>query len=327
MIKSRNLWIIGTGLVIASALVVAVQMSDMLERLNPEETITEETTPETVPVPESILPTAFTFIDEYIQNDQKKIRLSGTGEPNTVIVVLDGGQRARQIRSDDQGGWSVILDADDDRPMVLEAVSFNDQGITVRGDETVYRIVIPRELLSEDVLARRDQIAQAQGLSTPRPTLIMVTAPGGPTRIVKSPFGGMPTNGPLTMGPIDFDETGGVIFSGVTSEEGRVRLYVNDAAIGETRVGVGGRWNFIAGRRLPQGELDIRAELIRSDGERVQVSVPFVFKSNAHEVKGLQPLVIFEPLRWQIKRELLGGGVQSTAIFAPEGTEPLMDEE
>jgi len=34
------------------------------------------------------------------------------------------------------------------------------------------------------------------------------------------------------MGPIDFDDTGGVIFSGVTSEGGRVRLYANESAIG-----------------------------------------------------------------------------------------------
>lgn len=325
----------------ALALVVLVQVSDVLSRFDesePELPVAEETSDVN---PIGIAPTVFTFIDEFVQDGQKKLRLNGTGEPNTVIVILDAGERQRQIRSDASGAWSVIIDAIDERPMVLEAVSFNATGITIRGDETVYRIVMPEALRKkneegESLRSASEAIAlDIEGLAiendaisdTPvKPTLIMVTAPGGPSRVVRSPFGGMPTTGPLTMGPIDFDDTGGVIFSGVTSEEGRVRLYANDSAIGETRVGAGGRWNFIAGRMLPRGEYDVRAELIRVNGPPVNVSVPFEFQPTQDRVEGPMPFVRFEPFRWVVRRELLGGGIQSAVIFAPIEAEPLIPE-
>jgi len=327
----------------AVALVVLVQVSDVLSRLDTTESDIEPIMETEEISPLGIAPTVFTFINEFSQDGQKKIRLNGTGEPNTVIVILDVGERVRQIRSDDSGQWSVTLEAIDERPMVLEAVSFNETGITIRGDETVYRIVMPiapkpslettpsssSGTTSETAdIAASDVVDPGLGdsLSVSSPTLIMVTAPGGPSRVVRSPFGGMPTTGPLTMGPIDFDDTGGVIFSGVTSEGGRVRLYANESAIGETRVSAGGRWNFIAGRMLPRGEYDVRAELIRQDAPPVSVSVPLEFQPTQDKVEGPLPYVRFEPFRWTVRRELLGGGVQSVVIFAPEEATPLIPE-
>ena len=129
------------------------------------------------------------------------------------------------------------------------------------------------------------------------------------------------------MGPIDYDDAGGVIFSGTTSEAGRVRLYAGEAAIGETRVGAGGRWNFIAGRMLPMGEYDVRAELIRPDAERVQVTVPFERLPPVEMDQANIPRVRFEPFRWQIRRALLGGGAQNTVIFAPREAAALLPPE
>jgi len=153
--------------------------------------------------------------------------------------------------------------------------------------------------------------------------------PGGPSRIVQSPFGGSPTSGPLTMGPIDYDDSGGVILSGTTEAEGRVRIYAGGEAFGETRVGAGGRWNFIAGNLLPRGEYPLSAELIDSQGVKARVSVPFALlppsESDAQSTSSL-PEVKYEPFRWQVRRTLIGGGHQTTAIFAPIEAEALIVE-
>jgi len=66
---------------------------------------------------------------------------------------------------------------------------------------------------------------------------------------------------------IDYDYQGGVIITGTSSVPGRVRFSAQNAVIGETGIGVGGRWNFIAGRLLPRIRvINIRAELIPASG-------------------------------------------------------------
>jgi hypothetical protein len=336
MFKPRIIGILIGGLLLAVGFIIVLQLMDVFSRFSDDDSVKTEVNENATAL--GVQPTVFTDIAEFRNGEKTVLRISGSAEPNSVIIILNRNERQRQIRSDGNGVWRVSLEADDTQPMVIESVLFNEGGVTVRGDETIYRIVLPGQALPDpstveadetDDEGERSELDQNLIEETPisRPTLIMVSAPGGPTRIVKSPFGGSPTNGPLTMGPIDYDDAGGVIFSGTTSEEGRVRLYANNAAIGETRVGAGGRWNFIAGRMLPRGEYDVRAELIRPDAERVQVTVPFELLPpvSAQAPAGL-PLVRFEPFRWQIRRELLGGGQQSTVIFAPREADPIVPE-
>ncbi|RKQ70731.1 hypothetical protein DES40_0030 [Litorimonas taeanensis] len=323
MFKPRIIGIMIGGLLLALGLIIVLQLLDVFSRISGEQEKAQKSETIEAVAPLGVRPTVFTDISEVTNGLNKLLRISGSAEPNSVIVILDRGERLRQIRSDEDGNWRVALETDDDQPMVIEAVLFNEGGVTVRGDETIYRVVLPGE--AKPVIVDDTVVIEAE--LVPRPTLIMVSAPGGPTRIVRSPFGGSPTNGPLTMGPIDYDDAGGVIFSGTTSEEGRVRLYANDAAIGETRVGAGGRWNFIAGRMLPRGEYDVRAELIRTNAERIHVTVPFELlpPTNSQVPAGI-PMVRFEPFRWQLRRELLGGGTQSTVIFAPIEADPIIPD-
>ncbi|MGB3457591.1 MAG: hypothetical protein WBA35_14625, partial [Litorimonas sp.] len=179
----------------------------------------------------------------------------------------------------------------------------------IRGIETIFRIRQP---------------GPDPDPGAPEPVLVMVGAPGAPTRLVRSPFGELPRIGALSVAAIDYDDTGGVIISGLSSLPGRVRLYVSGAAIGETRVGPDGQWSYIASSVMPLGAYPVRAELLSEEGESPVVSVPF---------ERLPPMpdtgtddgalsVVFTPALWQIRRSLVGGGVQSTVIFAPERRTP-----
>jgi len=313
--KSRLFWMIVTGLALAMMLLVAVQATSFLSKApglsdNDPENIQSAENPDT-----GITPAIFRTINEYGTSGERILRLNGTSEPNAVLILLNRNQRLRQIKADERGNWRLDINADYSAPMVLEMVMFVEGDLNIRGDETVFRIPVPQ---NED----GDTILQ-------KPALIMVTASGGPTRIIQSPFGGSPTNGPLSMGPIDYDDSGGVIFSGTTEEEGRVRLYAEDQVIGETRVGAGGRWSFIAGKMLPRGEYAISAELIKADGVRARVTVPFerLAPSQNPDSKASDiPDIRYEPFRWQVRRQLLGGGAQYTAIFAPDEAEALVVE-
>jgi len=303
--KPRIIWMMIGGLAIALALFLIVQYAGN----RAAQTGGQPTPIETGEPPEQrgLTPISFINVSEFMGNSGTMMRLTGAAEPGSIVVLRNRGERLRQIKVNDAGEWALTLSSEG-QAMVIEAEMLAGEGtIDMRAEETIFRIPVPK---SPDVAA-------AEFIS---PALIMVSAPGSPSRIVQSPFGGSPTNGPLTMGAVDYDDTGGVIFSGTTAQSGRIRLYAGNAAIGETRIGAEGRWNFIAGNMLPFGEYIIRAELIQPGRERIGISVPF---------ERLQPLKVpddnegalsvkYEPYRWQLRRTLIGGGTQSTVIFAPD---------
>ena len=311
--KSRLLWIIAVGLLFALALLVAVQMTSVFSPN--EEMATDKSALNTAQADTGITPVIFRTVNEYGPAGEKTLRLNGTSEPEAVLIVLNRNERLRQIKADETGVWALDIEVEPESIMVIEIVMFVEGGLNVRGDETVLRIPVPKADDDDADIANRA-------------ALIMVTAPGGPSRIVQTPFGGSPTDGPLTMGPIDYDDIGGVIFSGTTEEEGRIRIYAGPQRIGETRVGAGGRWNFIAGNMLPLGEYEISAELIKQDGIKARVSVPFNrLAPSRNSEASIIPDVRYEPFRWQVRRPLLGGGAQYTAIFAPQEADALIVEE
>jgi len=227
-----------------------------------------------------VQPPSFQQITEYRDGSRYRLRLAGAAEPDTVIVLTDNkGERLRQVR-------------------VNELPS-------IRSEETIFHLKIPND---------------------DKQALIMVTAPGSPSRIIQSPFGDVPTAGPLALSVIDYDHSGGVIITGTSSIPGRIRIYAQDAVIGETGIGVSGRWNYIAGRTLPPGDVEVQVELIAAQGipdapeGPIFISVSFnllpPLKTEATDETG-DLSVNIGATQWQIRRTLIGGGGQSTVIFAP----------
>ena len=254
----------------------------------------------------------FTQVSETGSEGETALRLSGIAEPGAVVSLLDRGETVQQVRVTPQGVWSAVIDVTDPG-MAIEAILFEGSGsdgevstdtavTSIRGIETIFRIEQPGEAYAA------------------QPALIMVGVPGAPTRLIQSPFSGLPTEGPLSISVIDYDDNGGVIISGVSEQAGRVRLYASNAAIGETRVGADGRWTYIASSVMPVGEYIIRAELLTDGQSNPVVAVPFERLSPLPETGSDDGAlsVSFSSFRWQIRRSLVGGGTQSAVIFAPE---------
>ncbi len=313
-IQRRFIWIVVAALVLAVVLYGVIQISDRVSEGGSRVTIDPEAATGSMI---GVKPASFRQISEFKDGQTQRLRLSGDAEAGAVVVLTNRGERLRQTRVNELGQWGVTLDIEDG-PMVLEAQLYKGEGSpSIRSEETVFRLPVPKD----------EDIATANYTTT---ALIMVTAPGSPSRVIQSPFGGAPTSGPLSLSVIDYDFTGGVIITGTSSVPGRIRIYAQNAVIGETGIGVGGRWNYIAGRMLPRGQLEIRAELIPAPGtlnapsEAISVSVPFNFLRplREDETDGSGALSVnFEPLQWQVRRTLIGGGGQSTVIFSPNAAE------
>ena len=320
----RYILIVGSALILAILLYSAFRVSDSAENIAQEESI--KTNPAS-DIMIGVEPASFQQIEEITDGNIQRLQLSGHAQAGAAVVITNRGERLRQVPVDETGQWRVILDVLPSL-MVLKAQLYMDEESTgVRSEETVFRLPTPQT----EALDGKRAIGQTSDVVYKTSSLIMVTAPGSPSRIIQSPFGGVPSTGPLSLSVIDYDYTGGVIITGSSSIPGRVRLFAEDKVIGETGIGVGGRWNFIAGHMLPGANITLRAALIPAAGtpnaprEPAVVSIPFVFIPPPQEGDNSDAsgslFVNIDPLQWQIRRTLIGGGAQSTIIFAPNAAQ------
>ena len=268
-----------------------------------------ETEPEKKPI--AIRPPSFTSVSE-INNS---LRLSGKSEPGTSLVLSQGGKRLGETTSGDDGLWTSILPINRAETQAVSLIMLMQDGTRVRSEETLFRI--PQ--VEGDIIAE-PQEAAIDIPATPFevPTLIFLTTPGGPSLIFKSPFGGSPISGPLSLGPIDYDDSGGAVFRGSSERAGRVRLYANGIVIGDAPVQQSGEWFYIIAETLPRGSYDVVVALMDGTEEITRITVPFekmAFVESDEPGGGLY--VSFGKRRWQVRRDLLGGGAQYTALFGP----------
>ena len=298
--KPRLISMLLTGLALAVGLLVAVQISQNIRSSHQNENI-DVATGEVRDLNKSIDPIIFKSVTEL----DGKLILSGTGPSDTELTIEGVSGSLGSFMTDNEGNWTSELLVQSNETLRFEIVSRNSDSVRIRSDETVFRIPHSIEL---------------GGASRHEPALIMIAAAGGPTRILQSPFRGMPTSGALGFGPIDYDESGGVIFSGVSELAGRIRFFANDVMIGETRSEADGRWFFIASETLPRGSYDIRAQLLINDAVNSEIVLPFKRLSAASGItyKDNPVYVEYSPFRWQILRNLYGGGYQYTAVYASD---------
>lgn len=261
----------------------------------------------------AIRPPSFTSVSEI----EGALRMSGVSEPSATIVLSQGGKRLGETKVDEDGIWSTALPITPRETQAVSLVMLMEDGTRVRSDETLFRI--PQ--FEEDIDSTPAAVASAIVIPSPSfdvPTLILLTTPGGPSRIFKSPFGGLPISGPLSLGPIDYDDSGGAVFRGSSDRSGRIRLYANGIVIGDAPVQPDGQWFYIIAETLPRGSYDVVVALMEGTDEVTRITVPFekmAFVKNDKPGGGLY--VAFSDDRWQVRRDLLGGGAQYTALFAP----------
>ena len=308
--KFRLIAMLLTGFAMAIALLWAAQFTKSKAEgpLSP----TDEAAVDEDPI--AIRPPSFLTVSEI----SGALRITGVSEPQATVVFSQGSQRLGETKVDENGSWSIVLPIETRGIQAISLIMLTADGTRVRSDETLFRIP---EIENNESASANNDTASVVIPSAPfdAPALILLTAPGGPSKIFKSPFGGMPMSGPLSLGPIDYDDIGGAVFRGRSEQAGRIRLYANDIAIGDAPVQSDGQWFYIIAETLPRGSYDVVVALMNETEEVTRITVPFekmAFVKNREPGGGLY--VTFDENRWQVRRDLLGGGAQYTAIFAPQ---------
>ena len=302
--RSRLISMFLTGLAIAVALMVIVQITQSVRN----NFFDDETGSEEDSRPQTVRP----ILIDSVSESANSLSIRGVSHPNVMVSFQNSGETLAEIQASDSGEWAVDLPIAETDRLQIRILEYVTEDTPVLADETVFRI--PPPVLDDASIDREPQ------------ALIFVAVPGKPSSIFQSPFRGLPTSGGVSMGSIDYDESGGVIFSGTSENSGRIRVFANNMAIGEQAVDANGRWYFIAPDTLPTGQFDIGAAHITENGILSQIKVPFERLTLANGVPENTLEVFYFPYSWQIRRQLVGGGYQYTAVFAPYDAPPIIEE-
>lgn len=244
------------------------------------------------------------------------LHISGTGVAGSTLSVYVQQNSLINTKVDESANWNVALPFSKlDDVQNLEFLMTTPDGQQIRSDQSLILVRHPHN-------ADMNTVIEAES-KNPENALIVLTAPGAPSRVLQTPYNGFPKKDGFSLESIDYDNSGGVIFSGTADPSGRVRIYANGKNVGESRVTPNGRWTLIFGNIMPLGEYIVQAEYLDNNTQSLaKLSLPFARMTPLFENEN-SPKIVVDHLadRIQIGRALFGGGYQYTVVYAPSALE------
>ncbi|PHR94070.1 MAG: hypothetical protein COA69_00285 [Robiginitomaculum sp.] len=306
MLKNRPLMMLLTGVVLALVLWGLVSVVQTNETPS---TSVGDVEANTINDEYMISPASVLSIEQF----GARFVLEGTGVAGAGLSLLHGERVLGTTKLNSAGEWTfsftqtVLPDV-----MELALLMTTPDGHQVRSDQSLL-LIKGLEVEFEDIPVEMDQTL------VPAKALILLSAPGAGSRVLQTLYEDLPGQDGFILEAIDYDNSGGVIFSGLSLRQGKVTIYANGNPVGESRVDTTGRWSLIFGNIMPMGAYDIGVELVSDTGQNpIALTLPFERMAPMFETEN-SPKILVQRLddRIQIARALYGGGYQFTVVYAP----------
>ncbi len=250
-----------------------------------------------------------------VEQEGDKFTVRGVSMAGSAVWLSANARTVAQAQSDAQGQWQVEFSWQNKQTAQLDIYMLSPEGQQIRSSQTLF-------LIDKGGEGDAEFAEGSDGLSARK--LILLAAPGAPSRVLQTPFESLPTVDGFNLEVIDYDNSGGAIFSGSSSSAGKVRIYANGALVGESSVDNAGRWRLIFGNIIPLGSHNISAELVRDmPGVNTRIELPFERMKPLLESEN-SPEVFVERFvdKIQVGRVLFGGGYQYFVVYSPEALSP-----
>jgi len=245
--------------------------------------------------------------------------LAGRAAPESSVAVLVDGEEVARTVADRNGEWVLILK----KPLPAGTVELSlkayfESGEPVESDDVV--------VVSLPVRVAREQFGEAGDEGV---VAVLTSKSGeGASRVMQKPGLAAPgeVGDSLTVDTVDFGADGETVFSGRALPRTDLRVYLDDALLGETTAGDEGRWVIATDSRLEEGEHRLRVDqMLRENDIRLRVLQPFETGRELDPSKAENEVVV-QPgnTLWTIARLLYGRGIRYTLIFQ-ENSEQILD--
>ncbi|MGH7154503.1 MAG: LysM peptidoglycan-binding domain-containing protein, partial [Acetobacteraceae bacterium] len=153
--------------------------------------------------------------------------------------------------------------------------------------------------------------------ATQAPALAVLTTPNAAPRVLQAPGR---TPGKLALDTLDYGQSGNEVrFAGTASTGSVVRVYVDNAPVGQATADADGAWSLSPAAPLAEGLHHVRLDQIGPHGRVVaRVELPFSRQSTPISVAVGADSVVVQPgsSLWRLARQAYGSGIRYTEIYA-----------
>ena len=223
---------------------------------------------------------------------------AGHAEPGATVAVLDSGKQVGEAIANAQGAWTIgPSDLLPTGAAELSLVAHDHAGVSVAGDGPVLLVVPP---------------ASAPAALPP---LAVLAPTAAPSRLLQGPDTAAP--GRLGLDTVDYDDHGAIHFSGTGPAGVPLRVYVDNAPVGDATPGAGGHWSLSPGQAVEPGVHHLRLDELTSQGRVAsRVELPFLRETLALSQVGAGKVVV-QPGQnlWRLARRVYGAGLRYTVIY------------
>ncbi|MEQ8229555.1 MAG: LysM peptidoglycan-binding domain-containing protein [Rhodospirillales bacterium] len=310
----RNpLFIVGIGLVVV-AFAIVVNLSSPDDDKDPPSPPAEQATA----TPQATAPKSSPMTEPKAEDPDLPmfdvVRVSPTGDtviagraaPGATVIIKDGQTEIGRIVADGNGEWVYL--PNDPLPPGNRYLSLE----TIAPDG---RVLISPDVVVLAVPERTDTGPMVAQERTTEPLAIKVPRLGeGPSRLIQ---GDGPQKIEFDISAVDYTPSGRVIISGRAPSGDGVRLYLDNAPLGDTQADAQNRWSLTLKDKVAPGVHKLKAERLGADGKVLaQVSIPFRQDENMPNLAAGETIIV-QPGNslWRIARRVYGEGVQYTIIY------------
>ncbi len=223
--------------------------------------------------------------------------IAGRAAPGAQVVIYDGEVEIGRAKADERGEWVYLSE----KPLPA-------------GTRRLNLAVFP-DGKAENALRSESDVV----LVVPEPgkggvVAVQLPPKGGVSRVLQRP-GDAPASG-LSIATVDYDRTGRIGVSGSADAGARVKVYLDNADLGQATASANGDWRLQATAPLSEGEHALRADQLDAAGavaKRVEVS----FRIEAGDAPAGDVIIVVQPGNslWRIARRIYGEGLAYTVIF------------
>jgi nucleoid-associated protein YgaU len=271
-------------------------------------------TPAAAPAPVALAPAPPSFDIVRVAPDGGTV-IAGRAAPKAEVTIHDNGASLGSTVAT-AGGEFVFI------PKAPLAPGGHELTLTAElpgGSKTAASAPVV-VLVPGSVVAEGGKGAAAAGSSPGGAAIAVLVPPNAAPRILQAPTGGVHKPGALGLDVVDYDEHGNIRFAGTASPGVHVRLYVDNALLGEVVAGADGRWELAPppGSVAP-GDHRLRLDaLAAGNSGRVaeRIEVPFQRSALAAQPAQVERIVV-QPGQclWRIARKAYGYGMRYTVIY------------
>lgn len=252
--------------------------------------------------------------------------IAGRAAPGAEVVVRGGaGREIGRTQADAGGAWVLVPD----KPLgpgthdVTVAARGKDGRETAGEGSVVLAVPQPQTQMQAQTQAQVQQADARPGAAPPAPAtpstaLALLIPPAGLPRVLQGP---VTPPGKLGLGTVDYDDQGAIRFGGSAPPGAPVRLYVDNAPVGDARADKLGGWMLTPGKALAEGLHRLRVDQLDGAGRVLaRVELPFerVAVTAPADAGAPRDRVVIQPAQnlWRIARLAYGRGTRYTIIYA-----------